>query len=823
MAGHRPALDNEPELTLEELVLVCSGANAWHTHPLPRVGLPAVKFTDGPNGARGRSTEGGPRSACFPVGTALAATWDVGLVEEVGRALGDETLDKSGHVLLAPTVNLHRSPLAGRNFECFSEDPELSARMAVAFIRGVQSRGVGCAVKHFVANESEYERYSTSSDVSERVLRELYLRPFEAAVVEAGVWAVMTAYNRLNGTWCSANAWLLGEVLKGEWGFEGLVISDWGGTYLTLEPALAGLDLEMPGPAHCWGERLEDAVRSGLVPQELLADKAARLRRLARRVRAAERPAAAPERESDRPEVRRLARRAAADSFVLLRNEPPSARVQPGEVRRPLLPLQLAPGSRVAVIGPLAERATIMGGGSSQVRPHEVSQPLDALRSRLAPLGIQVRHEPGCRIDRLAPRLTCPDGFEMEAWERMPDEHAPSAVALGKVDRIAVDLLPSDSPTWALHAPRLRWKGRFTPTVTGPHTFGLASAGLSRLWLDGELLVDNWTGWGAGHTFYGTGSTELRAGAHLVAERTYELTVDYGRRPGPLPSGVHVGVVEPDDPAAFDRAVGIARDADIAIVTVGLTAEWETEGSDRVSLELPGRQADLIEAVATTCANTVVVVNAGSPVRLDWADRVPAVLYAWYPGMEFGNALADVLLGDVNPSGRLPTTFPRRLEDTPSYFNYPGEAGHVNYGEGVFVGYRGFDARDVEPHFPFGFGLSYTTFAFGPLEVERGEGTVDVALEVTNTGSVRGAEVVQLYVADLQASVSRPPKELRAFTKVDLLPGQTKVARFRLDERAFAFWHPTERRWTVEPGRFDILVGPSSRHLPSRASVVIPG
>jgi beta-glucosidase len=317
MAGNRPdppqpsdadratpdALEARPQLlalTPQEQVLVTSGADNWHTHAIARVGLPALKLTDGPNGARGVATEGGPRSACLPVGTALAATWDVALVEEVGRALGEEAIAKSAHALLAPTVNLHRSPLAGRNFECFSEDPELSARMAVAYIRGVQSCGVACTVKHFVANDSEFERQTMSSDVSERVLREIYLRPFEAAVTEAGVWAVMTAYNRVNGTWCSANQWLLREVLKGEWRFDGLVVSDWGGTYLTVETALAGLDLEMPGPALHWGAALEKAMGDGLVPASLVADKATRLVRLTRRVRAAERPAHDPEREVDR-------------------------------------------------------------------------------------------------------------------------------------------------------------------------------------------------------------------------------------------------------------------------------------------------------------------------------------------------------------------------------------------------------------------------------------------------------------------------------------------------------------------------------------------
>ncbi|MPY94233.1 MAG: beta-glucosidase [Acidimicrobiia bacterium] len=649
-------------LSLEEQVLLTAGADAWTTHALPSAGVPALKLSDGPNGVRGRGGPDGPPSACFPVGTALAATWDVGLVAEVGRALGLEARQRAAHVLLAPTVNLHRSPLAGRNFECFSEDPHLSARMAVAMVEGVQSQDVAACVKHLVANDSEFERYTLSSEVPPRPLHELYLVPFEAAVREAGAWAVMTAYNRLRGVACSAHPWLVGELLKGAWGFDGLVVSDWGGTYDTVGPALAGLDLEMPGPARFFGARLGEAVAEGEVPAATVADKARRLVRLAERTRAAERPAEAEERGEDSAPLRRLARRAAAESMVLLRN------------RDEALPLALEAGQRLLVVGPGAAAVTIMGGGSSQVRPHPPSQPLDALRAHFEPLGVDVRYEAGWRADRFTAPLEVEGGFELVA--EPPDEEP---VALGRVRRVAVDVLDHEGPV-VPPGSVLRWRGRLLAAVTGAHRFGVAVAGRAWLAVDGEVVVEV-PPVRQGPTFFGFGSEEVRVVRELVAGRAYDLEVAFAAPPGQVVRALRVGVDPPEQDDLAGRAAGAARAADAAVVVVGLTADWEGEGADRSSFELPGRQAEVAEVVARICPRTVVVVNAGSPVRLDWADRAGALLCAWYPGMEAGNALVDVLTGKVDAAGRLPTTFPRRLEDSPSFLDYPGEAGRVRYAE----------------------------------------------------------------------------------------------------------------------------------------------
>lgn len=793
-------------LTLEERLSLLSGANAWHTVAVPRLGIPALRLSDGPNGVRGIRFDRGPTAACFPVATALAATWDTGLLAEIGAALAVEAADKGVHVLLAPTLNLHRFPLAGRNFECFSEDPVLTSRLAVALIRALQERGVAATVKHFAGNESELDRHRISSEISQRALRELYLAPFEAAVRDGGAWAVMSAYNRLNGAWCASDRWLLGDLLKGEWGFDGLVMSDWGGTYQTEGPALAGLDLEMPGPAEHFGAPLAEAVAAGRVPESVVEDKVRRLLRLAVRTGAFAAPELRAETSVDRPEVWALARRAAADSLVLLRNDG-------------TLPLDLTDVTRVAVIGPNATPGQIMGGGSSQVRPHRVSEPLEAIARRFGP-EVEVRYEPGVRTHRLTPAV---EGEQVVEWFADP-ELAGLPLQVTSSDRVAISM---SGPRLAGIDPAafgVRFRSTYVPTVSGAHTFGVTAIGRSRVLVDGVLVVDNWRAPRPGHTFYAWGSTEERATLDLTAGVGVELVVEYARVGGPFP-GVRLGVEPPRQEDLFTRAMGAARAADLVVLVVGNNAEWESEGFDRPSYDLPGRQNELIEAVLGVCRRAVVVVNAGSPVAMHWAAKAPALLYAWYPGMAFGEGLADVLFGDVAPSGRLPTTFPVRLEDHPAYLNYPGESGRMHYGEGVFVGYRGFDARDTEPLFPFGFGLSTTTFAYGPLRIEHADTdrpSLTVALEVTNTGTRCGAEVVQCYVADTDASVARPPKELAAFDKVRLDPGETATVRFELGPRAFAFWSEQAHGWTVEPGRFDVLVGSSSRDIRATRSWELP-
>ncbi len=796
-------------LTLEEKVALVGGADFWRTHPVPRLGIPALKVSDGPSGVRGERFAGGPTSASFPSGSALAATWNVALLERVGAALAEEASSKGAHVVLGPTVNMHRTPLAGRNFEAYSEDPCLAARIAVAYVRGVQSRGVAACVKHFACNDSEFERMTQSSEVPERALREIYLVPFEAVVREAGAWSVMSAYNRVGGTYASEHPRLLDEILRGEWGFDGFVVSDWFGTHSTVAAANAGLDLEMPGPARFFAQPLVDAVRKGEVSEARLDDMALRLLRALERTGALDSPAEPAERAVDRPEHRALAREAAREAIVLLQN------------RGGVLPFDPARLRSLAVIGPNADVAVIQGGGSAQVTPHYAVSPLDGIRARLGE-SVDVRFALGCTNHKTLPALAARAGVSELAVEFWND------LAFGGA-QVATQRVRSGQFAWFGDLPRgvdgrafsARIAARIVPAESGAWTFALQSGGKSRLLVDGRVVVDTWTRQTRGDFLFGTGSAEARGEVDLLAGRTHDLVVEYSREGAFMP-GLKVGCLSPLPDDLLERAVAVAAECDAAVVVLGLGSEWETEGNDRATLALPGRQAELSTRVAAANPRTAVVVNAGAPVDLELAERVPALLWLGYPGQESGNALADVLFGDANPSGRLPTTFPKRIEDTPAFGNYPGENGAVTYGEGILVGYRWYDARRIEPRFPFGHGLSYSTFAYGPLALSatrgRAEDALDVVVDVTNRGPLAGAEVVQLYVRDVASRLARPPRELAAFVKIALAPGETQTLELRLEPRAFAYFDPARADWVVEPGEFELAAGASSRDLRSRAS-----
>lgn len=788
------------QLTVDEKAAMCAGVDMWHTAAVERLGIPALKMTDGPLGARGERWTGG-RSAAFPCGTALGATWDPALVRRVGERLGVEARRKRAHVLLAPTVNIHRHPLAGRNFECYSEDPYLTARMAVAYIEGVQAQGVGCSVKHFVANDSEFERMTISSEVDDRTLREISLVPFEAAVREAGVWSVMSAYNRLHGTYCAEHPWLLDTLLKREWGFDGFVVSDWFGAHSTVPSAKAGLDVEMPGPPQWFGSHLADAVRAGEVDEKTLDDKVRRVLTILDRSGALDDAPAGPEESVDDPLDRAVARAAAAASFVLLCNEKATLPFEPATVRT------------LAVIGPNADIAHILGGGSARVSPHPVVTPLAGLRARFGH-DVDVVFERGCTNHKRIPALD----------SRFLDGRVQVEYYAGR-ERAGEPALAEDAErawfTWLGPVGggvpddfSVRVRATLRPPESGSWTLSLVQAGRARLSLDGELLLDNWNPTGRSDAFYGFGSEELVATLEFVAGRAYEIEVE-AVPAAPALGGLGVGLLPPAGDDLMARAVALAQRADAVVCVVGTDGEWESEGYDRDTLALPGAQDDLVRAVAAANPRTAVVVNAASPVAMPWADEVAAILQCWFAGEEWGNALADVVSGDLSPSGKLPTTLPVRLEDTPAFTNYPGERGQVRYGEGVFVGYRWYDTRALSPRFCFGHGLSYTTFDLS--EPKCGDG--EVSVRITNTGARRGAEVVQCYVRDVEATVARPVQELKAFAKVELDPGESRTIRLALDDRAFAFWDVARHDWTVEPGDFEIRLATSSRDIRHRLTI----
>ena len=809
------------QMTLEEKVSIVAGADMWHNHAVERLGIPAIKMSDGPNGARGSKWRGGPTSACFPVGVALAATWNTGLVERVGAALGEETKTKGAHILLGPTVNIHRSPLGGRHFECYSEDPYLTAQMAVAYIKGVQSQNVGTSIKHFVCNDSEFERMTLSSEVSERALREIYLPPFKAAVKEARPWTVMASYNKVNGTYASEHPYLLTDILKKEWGFEGFVVSDWTAVKSTAPAANAGLDMEMPGPPRFFGDDLVQAVKDGLVSESVIDDKVRRILRIIIKAGIFEHPQEMPETSVNKPEHQKLARQAAAEAIVLLKNE------------RAVLPLDDEKIKSIAVIGPNANVARIQGGGSAGVNPHYAVTPLEGINERCGE-AIKVVYELGCTNYRMTPPIDPQyitpaegegkHGFTGEFFNNFDLSGEPVLTEIH--EKLDFFWLEAFSPKVNLSEFSARWTGKFTAPETGTYTFSLTSAGLSRLYIDGEEVIDNWTEQTLGGFFFGMGTPEVPGTVEMIAGQTYEVRLEYSKQNAPGLGGLRLGCLFPTPADSMTRAAELAAKSDVALVFAGLSGEWESEGFDREDMELPGDQVKLITEVAAANENTVVVLNSGAPVTMtDWIDKVAAVVEAWYPGQECGNAIADVLFGDVTPSGKLPTTFPKRLEDNPAYINYPGENGKVLYGEGLFVGYRYYDKKKIGPLFPFGYGLSYTTFAYSNLTLSASEYELDdeiqITVDVQNTGTRAGKEVVQLYIRDVESRLARPEKELKAFEKVALEPGETRTVQFTLGKDALSFYDPAKTQWVAEPGEFEALIGSSSRDIRAKATFVL--
>ena len=834
-------------MTIEEKALLTTGATMWSTNPVDRFDIPAVTVTDGPAGARGPITPGiGTQVAtlCIPCGSALGATFDVPLLEELGVALGHQTRSKGARVLLAPTVNLHRSPLFGRSFECYSEDPLLSGKLAASFIRGVQSRGVATTVKHFVGNDAEFERMTINSVIDQRTLREVYLLPFELAVREGGSLGIMTSYNRMNGVYCAENRELLQDILRDEWGFEGFVVTDWFAGFTTEGAAHAGLDLEMPAPPRGYGKFLAEAVNEGRVDEADL-DRAVRtLLSTFERLGALDDEPQVPM-AIDLPEHRQLARRAAISSMVLLRNEKVDDQA--------LLPLNTNGLKSVAVIGPNAERTRIMGGGSAEVMPHHRTAIIDVLRERLG-AKVAVRHEAGGNIDKTTPTIDPlmvkrPDGtpgFDVVVF----DGDASNNTELTRVHRPdgRIMLVARNDPGVPTSSYHFNATGIITVETTGQYVVSLVEVSPCRLLLDGELVVD-----GAstipprGQSFFGMGSVEVTAIVDLAAGQQHELVLECDATNKQWAHGAQVGLqfVEQDDPVR--RAVELAAECDIALVVVGTTDDWESEGHDRDTLDLPGRQVELIRAVAAANKKTIVLVNTGAPVDMSWANDVPSVMQVWFGGQEMGHAVVDVLLGEADPGGRLPTTIPERIEHTPAYGNFPGEHGQVRYGEGVFIGYRWYEARHLPVRFPFGHGLSYTTFEIGQPDCDDNEISssqkVKIRIPVTNTGTRSGTEVVQIYVAPRNSSVQRPKKELKNFAKVNLNAGESTVVTIELSPRDFAFWNPGDMyrsvlrpqvtgqsanialdhqgSWQVDAGLYDIHIGTSSAQIAHQVVIAI--
>ncbi len=795
MSGHR---DSAP-MTLAEKCAVVVGSGMWTIPGCERLGIPSWTVSDGPVGVRGRLA--GP-GLVIPNPTALAAAWDPDLVREVGAALGQECIDKEIDVLLGPTTNIQRAPRSGRHFECFSEDPELSARMTVAYIDGVQSMGVAACVKHFAANDQETDRFEIDAQVDERTLREIHYPPFEAAVREAGVRAVMGAYNFVNGHQACAHPILLEAVLRGEWGFDGIVISDWNAIKETVAPALAGLDVEMPGPGRWWGAgQLEDAVRVGRVPESCLDEKVDRIVELLRWRGRLGSPTPAPvvERPVDRAAHRALVRRAAAEGMVLLRNDG-------------LLPLTRS--STVALIGPCGAATSLLGGGSAMLEPHRRTNILRSLRDRLAPGS--VRSALGARLSRRPPTLFSPD-LTAELFAGPEPTGNPFAVL--QLEH-ASTLWARGAGRWPSHVPVVsaRVRGTVVPETTGRYELLAAGIGSTTLRVDGERVVGN-----DEHSFAaGLGLRGSVAEVHLEAGRPYRFELEHrpARTTDLVLLDIGFGPSPPSPADLLDEAAELAAWADVAVVVVGTSDQWETEGSDRADLLLPQHQDELVRRVRAANPRTVVVLNCGAPVELPWLDEVPAALLAWYPGQEGGDAIVDVLLGDTDPGGRMPTTWAWKEADTPTAGRFPDTGLVARYDEGPFVGYRWYEDRGVTPMLPFGHGQSYTSFEWSDPRL-TGEGTArTIEVDVTNVGPRRGREVVQVYIAPTDPAVHRPPKELAGFAKIDLDSGATGTVAIRLRDRAFARWDH-ERGWVTDPGHYRVIVAASTLDVRSEIDLLL--
>jgi len=658
------------QMTLEEKASLCSGLDNWRTKPIERLGIPSIRMSDGPHGLSKEpdtpeEAKLGPSvpSTCFPTAVTTASSWDKKLIEEMGRALARECQANGVDIILGPAINIKRSPLCGRNFEYLSEDPYLSTQMATAYIKGVQGEGVGTSLKHFAANNQEHRRMTVDEIIDERTLREIYLANFEGAVKDGKPWTVMCSYNSVNGDLVSENKYLLRDVLKNDWGFEGFVVSDWGAVNDRVKGLISGLDLEMPTSFGNRDKLIAEAVKSGKLDEKILDDTVERILNIVFKAIDNRKHDATYDKDAHH----KLARKIASESMVLLKNDDK------------ILPLKKE--GKIAIIGAFAKPPRYQGGGSSHVNPTKIDNALEEIQ----------------KIVQGNAEILYADGYKMDSEE-----------------------------------------------------------------IDQSLI---------------------------------------------------------------QKAVEIAKSSNVAVIFAGLPEHYESEGYDRKHMSLPDSHNQLIQEITKVQPNVVVVLSNGSPVEMPWVNSVKGILESYLGGQASGGAVADILFGVVNPSGKLAETFPKKLSDNPSYLNFPGEGDRVEYREGIFVGYRYYDKKQMEPLFPFGHGLSYTTFEYSNMWVSRKEmnddETVEVRVKVKNTGNVKGKEVVQLYVRDCESTVNRPEKELKGFEKVELEPGEEKIVSFILDKRAFAYYNVELKDWYVESGEFEILVGKSSRDIILREKIIV--
>ncbi|KAH6720884.1 glycoside hydrolase superfamily [Leptodontidium sp. MPI-SDFR-AT-0119] len=806
--------------SIQEKINLLSGIDFWHTKPLPRFSVPSIRTSDGPNGIRGTKFFNSVPAACLPCGTALGATWDIELLKDAGILLGKECSAKGVSCWLGPTINIQRSPLGGRGFESFSEDPFLSGKLAGSIINGVQSNGTVATIKHFVANDQEHERMAVNAIISERALREIYLLPFQIAIADSSPGSVMTAYNKVNGEHVAESKYFIKDILRGEWGWEGLVMSDWLGTYSTSEALNAGMDLEMPGPTKWRGGIAELAVSSRKTTEATIDE---RVRNVLTFVKRASKAKVSPiEGKRDHPEDRTLNRKLASSGVVLLKND------------TSILPFS-KDIDEIALIGPGIKEVAFCGGGSARLEPYYTVSLYQGIADALGN-NVKIGFEPGAYAHRYLPTLGqnihTPDGmpgavmsFYLEPMGINPREVVDQVV----ITDTAFQLMDYRHPRLsALYYTSLECI--YTAPSTGQFEFGLTVFGSGNLYIDEKLIIENTENQRFGDSFFGKGTAEEKGVVDMEEGKSYRVRLEFGSsptskvvRPGTVafPGGAgSIGAIRVmDEDESIKNAAALAARNQHVVLCAGLSKDWESEGFDRRHMDLPSNVSKLISSVLKANPNSVIVTQSGTPINmLPWTQQATTQVHSWFGGNELGHGIADVLFGQANPSGKLPLSFPKKLSDNPAFLNFGSQRGRVIYGEDVYVGYRYYEKLEMEVLFPFGHGLSYTTFAYTSLQ-----STVhSIILTVTNTGPLPGSDIVQLYVSpDSSCSIPRPVKELKGFTKVYLEAGESKQVDIQLDRFAFSFWDEILRAWVEEKGIYTLSVGRSSADILLEGSVKI--
>lgn len=790
------------QLTLEEKIDLISGTG-FETKPIQRLGIPSLKMCDGPLGVnRGKST-------AFPSGILMAATFNPDLIEEVGKVLAIETKAHGRDVILGPCVNIARIPMGGRNFESFGEDPYLTSRITVSYIKGVQSQNVAATVKHFAVNNQEHQRDFVNAIVSERALNEIYFPAFKSAVQEANVLAVMAAYNKLNGFYCSENEYLLKKKLKGEWNFPGIVMSDWGAVHSVIPTFKNGLDLEMPDGKYLNKKNLIDHLKKEELAEEELNDKIRRLLRVMFKIGLFEnRDYDSTKLNTD--EHKKLALEVAREGMVLLKNE------------KNLLPLDLNKINSIAVIGPLSNYAVTGGGGSSKITPFYSVTPLEALKSKIGDR-IKINFAEGLRINGMIEPINSKFIFvdKNEMQNGLKGEYFTNQKLEGKPAEVRIDTQVNFIWDWEgpfENFPKdhfsVRWTGYLKVDETNLYSIDVSSDDGVRLFIDDKLVIDDWNDHAELTNYYVT---------KLEANKFYKIKLEFYENGG---AAICKLGLRKYDPTSIQRAVDVAKNSDVALVFVGTNYTYESEGFDRKNLNLPESQDELIKAVSKVNENTVVILTTGSPVLMnEWIDSVPALLETWFGGEQIGNAIAEILLGETNPSGKLPITFPVKWEDCSAYQTYMKEDSVSRYDDGIFVGYRHFDKYNIKPLYPFGYGLSYTKFDFYDMKISdiemKNNEEIIVSFKVKNIGNVSGKEVAQLYIKPLNSKVERAIKELKRFKKIELNPNESKEISFTLSVDDFKYFDENKNGWNIENGEYEILIGSSSVDLPIKTIISI--